>query len=134
MANKSRSKYIVGHGKPPKHAQFKPGQSGNPRGRPRNTSSFDDDIETELCSSITVLEGGERKRITKRRAIAKQHVNRALNGDVRSTELLFKIRERQPSEQQDNVGALLEEFREKNRRISAKRTQTNDTSTRDDEE
>lgn len=25
----------VGHGKPPKHAQFKPGRSGNPKGRPR---------------------------------------------------------------------------------------------------
>jgi hypothetical protein len=25
----------VGYGKPPKHGQFKPGKSGNPRGRPR---------------------------------------------------------------------------------------------------
>jgi hypothetical protein len=24
--------YEVGHGKPPKHSQFKPGQSGNPKG------------------------------------------------------------------------------------------------------
>ena len=27
-------------GKPPKHTQFKPGQSGNPRGRPRGQRNF----------------------------------------------------------------------------------------------
>lgn len=29
----SKSDYDVGYGRPPKHTQFKPGQSGNPRGR-----------------------------------------------------------------------------------------------------
>ena len=111
MAKKSGSEYTVGYGKPPQHAQFKPGQSGNPRGRPRKISAFDDDVAAELRSPITVLEGGERRRISKRRAIVKQHVNRALNGDVRSTELLLKVRERQPSEQEDPLNALLEEFR-----------------------
>jgi Family of unknown function (DUF5681) len=91
MAEKSGSEYTVGYGKPPQHAQFKPGQSGNPGGRPRKTSTFEDDVEAELRSLITVLERGERRRISKRRAIVKQHVNRALNGDVRSTELLLKL-------------------------------------------
>jgi hypothetical protein len=120
MAEEKDSKYTVGYGKPPKHAQFKPGQSGNPGGRPRKTSTFDDDVKTELRSSITVLEAGERRRIAKRRAIVKQHVNRALNGDLRSTELLLKVRERQPPQQQDSLDALVEEFREERRRISAK--------------
>lgn len=30
--------YDVGHGKPPKHHQFKPGQSGNLKGRPKGTT------------------------------------------------------------------------------------------------
>lgn len=39
MANKPpRQDYEVGYGKPPSHAQFKKGQSGNPRGRPRKSS------------------------------------------------------------------------------------------------
>src|SRR5687768_11122353 len=29
------SAYQVGYGKPPVHSRFKPGQSGNPRGRPK---------------------------------------------------------------------------------------------------
>src|SRR4051794_31141733 len=29
--------YEVGYGKPPAHSRFKPGRSGNPRGRPRGS-------------------------------------------------------------------------------------------------
>lgn len=32
--------YEVGYGKPPKHSQFKPGQSGNPEGRPAKPPSM----------------------------------------------------------------------------------------------
>ena len=32
--------YEVGYGKPPKHTQFKPGQSGNRKGRPRGQRNF----------------------------------------------------------------------------------------------
>src|SRR4051794_35897587 len=33
--------YEVGRGKPPKHSQFRKGQSGNPCGRPRGAKNFD---------------------------------------------------------------------------------------------
>ena len=32
----------VGYGKPPKHSQFKPGQSGNPQGRPKGSRNSSD--------------------------------------------------------------------------------------------
>ena len=32
---KQPTEYEVGYGKPPAHSRFRPGQSGNPRGRPR---------------------------------------------------------------------------------------------------
>lgn len=35
---KRRKPYRVGHCKPPKEHQFKPGHSGNPKGRPRGTT------------------------------------------------------------------------------------------------
>lgn len=39
MANDD-SQYEVGYGKPPKHGQFAPGTSGNPKGRPRGSKNF----------------------------------------------------------------------------------------------
>lgn len=38
--------YEVGYGRPPKATQFKPGQSGNPKGRPRKDY---DDLRHELA-------------------------------------------------------------------------------------
>lgn len=131
MAEEKDSVYTVGYGKPPKDKQFKTGRSGNPKGRPRRSTTFDDDVETELCSAVTVLEGGKRRKMTKRRAIAKQHVNKALGGDVRSTELLLNSRRQGRFDQQDNLRALLQEFREKNRRLGlvANRVPEEDAST-----
>jgi len=114
MAEENDSKYTVGYRKPPKHTQFKPGQPGNAKGRPRKSTTYADDLVTELRSMIEVLEDGKRRRITKRRAIAKQHVNRALRGDVRSIELLCKTTQQGRPGQQD-LSSLIAEFREKNR-------------------
>lgn len=35
-----KADYVVGRCRPPKEFQFRPGQSGNPRGRPKRTLSF----------------------------------------------------------------------------------------------
>jgi hypothetical protein len=37
------------------------GQSGNPNGRARKSTTFDDDIEKELSTSIVVHENGKQK-------------------------------------------------------------------------
>src|ERR1700691_4933581 len=81
-AKENDSNYAVGYGKPPRSARFKPGQSDNPAGRSRKSTTFDDDIEKELSTPIVVRENGKQKRTTKRQAIAKQHVNSALKGEI----------------------------------------------------
>ena len=40
--------YEVGRGKPPLHTRFKPGESGNPKGRPKGVRNFKTDVQATL--------------------------------------------------------------------------------------
>jgi hypothetical protein len=70
----------VGYGKPPIHTQFEKGQSGNPRGRPRKTATASTILAEELQARVDITENGERRRITKLRALVKKALNAALSG------------------------------------------------------
>lgn len=74
----------VGYGRPPKKSRFKPGQSGNPRGRPKGTNDLKTDLAEELQEHVLVTEGGRKKRISKQRAMLKSLMARAVQGDVRA--------------------------------------------------
>lgn len=89
MAESGEPPFAVGYAKPPSNAQFKPGQSGNPTGRPKGAKNFGTAIEDELRARVTVTENGRRKRVSKREVIAKRLVNRAAEGDLRAVPLLF---------------------------------------------
>ena len=79
--------YDVGYGKPPKHSRFKPGQSGNPRGRPKGTKNLKTDLMEELGEKIVIREGDRSQKISKQRALLKSVVNRAIKGDVRAVSI-----------------------------------------------
>ncbi len=85
MSNDHKNpRYSVGYGRPPKDTQFKPGQSGNRKGRPRGSKNFDTLWEAELKSLIPITEKGKRKVISKIEAIIKQLVTKAAAGDLRA--------------------------------------------------
>jgi len=99
MANKGP--FEVGFGKPPRSTRFKPGQSGNPNGRPRGAKNFAIAIGQELDSRVTVTENGRRRRISKREVIAKHLVNKAASGDLKAIPLLLneaRARENNPAD------------------------------------
>ena len=81
--------YEVGYGRPPKHTQFKPGRSGNAKGRPRKSKELHKLIQAELEATIPVQEAGREKRITKREAIIKQLINRAIKGDAKASQFVL---------------------------------------------
>ncbi len=83
--------YAVGYGKPPRQTQFKPGRSGNPRGRPKTPTAFDDLIEKELSQLVTVREGDQARRLPKRSVIVKQVVKKAMEGDDRALRSLLTL-------------------------------------------
>lgn len=122
MPEDNHPSYPVGYGKPPKRTRFKPGKSGNPHGRPRKSTTLEEDIEKELRTKVTLKEGTKFLQMTKRQAVAKQFVNKAISGDIRSTELLLKRTAKTHSDHDNNLGALLEEFRERSRLLEIDRS------------
>ena len=81
----------VGYGRPPVGSRFKPGQSGNPKGRPRGTKNLKTDLHEELQEKIVVHEGERTLRISKQRAIIKTLFAKTLKGDGRAAHTLLNL-------------------------------------------
>jgi hypothetical protein len=71
------------------NTRFQPGQSGNPRGRPRETKNALTLLRKVLQERIIVSENGRRKSVTKGHALTIQLVNSALQGKFRPLQFLF---------------------------------------------
>jgi hypothetical protein len=83
--------YRVGYRHPPLATRFRPGTSGNPRGRPKGARNLATVVAATLAERVVVTENGRRKRITKLEAAVKQLVNRAASGEARSMRLLLAL-------------------------------------------
>jgi len=83
--------YDVGYGKPPRHTQFKKGQSGNPKGRPKGSRNLTTLLSEALNERVIVTENGGRRRITMRQAIIKQLVKRSATADLRAIKILLDM-------------------------------------------
>jgi hypothetical protein len=118
MKHHSTKDYEVGYGRPPVHSRFKPGQSGNPAGRPKGAKNFATEIAAELKEEILVKEAGVTKRLSKRRAMVKRQAERALQGDTRAFSCLVAMslgenpndRAELPSDLEPGDRALIERY------------------------
>ena len=91
MSSDFSKEYEVGYKKPPRKNQFKPGQSGNPKGRPKLVKSFSDDLKEESEELLTITENGKKIRTTKQRIFIKKVYNAALSGDKTAMKELVKL-------------------------------------------
>lgn len=80
----------VGYKKPPLHSRYRPGQSGNPRGRPKK-ASVGFELVAELNRKVTVRENGVDQKLSKAAALAKSLIARALAGDMRAIAHLIRL-------------------------------------------
>ena len=87
----SKSTSEVGYGRPPKQTRFKPGQSGNPNGRPSGTRNLDTDLRDELNEVIPVRIGDRSKKVSKQRAMLMALMAKALKGDTRATVVILQM-------------------------------------------
>ena len=75
----------------PRSTRFRPGQSGNPRGRPKGARGLSGLVARALGERVEANENGRRRRITKLEAAVTQLVNRAANGEQRATQFVFAL-------------------------------------------
>ena len=61
-AKARKGDYEIGYGRPPKQYQFKPGQSGNPRGRPRGKLSKKAVWDRIMTEPMYIREEGRSSR------------------------------------------------------------------------
>lgn len=96
--------YTVGYGRPPVRTRFRPGQSGNPGGRPRKAApapelppGLDRLSEAALrimAEEVSICIDGRVRRVSGEEAILLAQRERALEGDMGSARFLLEQREK----------------------------------------
>ena len=86
--------YKVGYGRPPLASRFKPGQSGNAKGRPKGAKNLATLTREKLEAKVTVREGGREKRMSKAEIGVTKLVNRfAETGDPKLFQALARLQD-----------------------------------------
>lgn len=85
--------YEVGKGKPPKKHQFKPGQSGNPKGRPKGSKNVHHILSKVLGEKITITDAGKKLVVDKLEGAIRVMVNKSFEGSPSSLKLLLEVLE-----------------------------------------
>ena len=87
----SADDYEVGFKKPPKHTRFKPGRSGNPRGRPKGHRNFSKVVKDMLKEPVRLTKEGKPKTVSTQVAALLRLREKALKGDSRALDRLLEL-------------------------------------------
>jgi hypothetical protein len=116
MTTQSKKTEPVGFKHPPKEHQFRPGQSGNPAGRPKGVRSFGLDLRAVLAE---LTPQGNGDLVTKQLALTKNLVTKALAGDERAIAMIVAFLIRTSGEDAQGEEAEAPEDREIMNAVSA---------------
>ena len=83
--------FDVGYKRPPKHTRFKPGQSGNKKGRPKTETNLTAILEKVIAERMPVRLEGILKHVPAMEVIVRQAVIGASRGDYNSIKFLMTL-------------------------------------------
>ena len=110
MSESNRSDGTVGYKRPPVDRQFKDGQSGNPKGRPKGRKNLKTIIVEAFNKKIKVRGKNGIRTVSTLQAMFEVNINKALAGDTNALARLLQIAEKhgvfnwQPEERIDLTG------------------------------
>lgn len=81
----------VGYCRPPKHTQFKKGQSGNPKGRVRGRANAATVLKDAVSARVTIMEGGRRVKRSKLDIAFMQLANKIAAGDLKALGMFLRL-------------------------------------------
>ena len=81
--------YEVGYGRPPTHTRFKPGESGNSKGRSPQSRNFRTIVKQVLSEQMKVRAGGRPRRMGRIEYLFRVTFDRAAQGDPKAVTSLF---------------------------------------------
>lgn len=86
-----QANYQVGYKRPPVQTRFKPGQSGNPKGRPKGTPNHRSTVDKVMNEKVSVREGDKIRLVTKFEAMLQAQTNKGMKGDARGAEMVINV-------------------------------------------
>lgn len=80
-----------GYKKPPETGKFKPGRSGNPKGRPKGSRNLKTDLAAISQRAISVRENGKTRRMSQQKAMLLSAYSKAIQGDQKAASNLINL-------------------------------------------
>jgi hypothetical protein len=89
--NDKSGDYAVGYGRPPVATRFKPGKSGNPKGRKPAPPSLAEILMEELAALVPIKQGDKTTKLPMARIVIRKHLQLAAQGNAASARLVFAL-------------------------------------------
>jgi hypothetical protein len=81
----------VGYRRPPLASRFKPGTSGNPKGRPKGRKNLRTLIKEAMTANILIQEGQNSRRVSRIEGVVLRQLQSALKGNDRAALAVIKM-------------------------------------------
>jgi hypothetical protein len=85
------SQESVGYGRPPVASRFRPGTSGNPKGRPKGSKNLKMLIKDAMTANIPVQAGDSTRRVTRLEGVVLRQLQSALRGSDKAAMAVIKM-------------------------------------------